>query len=522
MPSILSYPGVYVEEIPSGVRTIVGGETSATALVDFFARGPLNTPVRITSFGDFVRRFGGSDRRSEASYAIQQYYVSGGSVAWVVRVDPGAGDINLAMKTSAASVLGGSPLQETLVVTATNPGSWGDNLYVTVESVANGLFNLVVEEIDPLTNEVVNLQVYRNLSTDKLNSRYFEPLINQDSGRIIDVQDTGIGDSPAVVTRQRLTNGSDGGVFLSTGNYVGGVSLTHFTQAIIGDELKKTGMWALQNFNILCLPVAATLDDANMTTLIAQAQAFAKKRRAFYIVDIPASVDSREDMLTFMNTHSIKDDYSAIYYPRLLIADARNNSLPRDVGASGTVAGVYARTDAERGFWKAPAGTDAVLRGILNVTDALTDLENGELNPLGINVLRNFPIYGNIAWGARTLKGSDQEASEWKYIPVRRTALYIERTLFESLKWVVFEPNDEPLWAQIRLSVGAFMHTLFRQGAFQGSTPRQAYLVKCDSETTTQTDINMGVVNILVGFAPLKPAEFVVIKIQQLAGQTEV
>ncbi|HEX8184297.1 MAG TPA: phage tail sheath C-terminal domain-containing protein, partial [Blastocatellia bacterium] len=138
-----------------------------------------------------------------------------------------------------------------------------------------------------------------------------------------------------------------------------------------------------------------------------------------------------------------------------------------------------------------------------------------------ITALRKFPIFGNVSWGARTLEGADQAASEWKYIPVRRTALYIEQSLFDGLKWVVFEPNDEPLWAQIRLNVGAFMQNLFRQGAFQGKTPREAYFVRCDRTTTTQDDINRGIVNILVGFAPLKPAEFVVIKIQQMAGQIE-
>jgi phage tail sheath protein FI len=119
------------------------------------------------------------------------------------------------------------------------------------------------------------------------------------------------------------------------------------------------------------------------------------------------------------------------------------------------------------------------------------------------------------------MEGSDRLASEWKYIPVRRTALFLEESLYRGTQWVVFEPNDEPLWAQIRLNIGAFMQSLFRQGAFQGTTPRAAYFVKCDSETTTQTDINNGIVNILVGFAPLKPAEFVVIKIQQLAGEIE-
>jgi phage tail sheath protein FI len=156
---------------------------------------------------------------------------------------------------------------------------------------------------------------------------------------------------------------------------------------------------------------------------------------------------------------------------------------------------------------------------VRGMTYGLTDPENGVLNPLGLNCFRTFPIYGPVSWGARTLVGSDAEGSEWKYVPVRRTALMLEESLFRGTKWVVFEPNDASLWAQIRLNVGAYLHSLFRLGAFQGSSPREAYYVKCDAETTTQDDINKGIVNIEVGFAPLKPAEFVVITIKQIAGQ---
>jgi phage tail sheath protein FI len=180
---------------------------------------------------------------------------------------------------------------------------------------------------------------------------------------------------------------------------------------------------------------------------------------------------------------------------------------------------LYARTDATRGVFKAPAGTDASLSGVQQLEYSLTDGENGRLNPVAINALRAFPIYGPICWGARTLAGADQLADDYKYIPVRRFALFLEESLFRGTQWVVFEPNDEPLWAQIRLNIGAFLQDQFRQGAFQGTTPQQAYFVKVDSETTTQTDINNGVVNIVVGFAPLKPAEFVIIQIQQIAGQ---
>jgi phage tail sheath protein FI len=188
----------------------------------------------------------------------------------------------------------------------------------------------------------------------------------------------------------------------------------------------------------------------------------------------------------------------------------------------GIVAGVFARTDATRGVWKAPAGLDASVLGIRRLAVNLTDGENGLLNPVGINCLRFFASGGNVVWGSRTLRGDDGLADEYKYVPVRRLALFIEESLYRGTQWAVFEPNDEPLWAQLRLNVGAFMHDLFRQGAFQGSSPTTAYLVKCDKETTTQSDINKGIVNVLVGFAPLKPAEFVILKIQQLAGQIDV
>jgi phage tail sheath protein FI len=185
------------------------------------------------------------------------------------------------------------------------------------------------------------------------------------------------------------------------------------------------------------------------------------------------------------------------------------------------VAGVIARTDATRGVWKAPAGIDAGLAGVNDLTMGadpvnLTDAENGDLNVLGINCLRTFPVVGRVVWGARTLRGADALADEYKYLPVRRLALYLEESLYRGTQWVVFEPNDEPLWAQIRLNIGAFLQGLFRQGAFEGSSPRDAYFVKCDAETTTVNDRNLGRVNIIVGFAPLRPAEFVILQIQQI------
>jgi len=210
---------------------------------------------------------------------------------------------------------------------------------------------------------------------------------------------------------------------------------------------------------------------------------------------------------------------AAIFFPRLCEVDPLLNNRIGQFVPCGALAGIFARTDGQRGVWKAPAGLDASFVGVPQLSVPLNDPDNGLLNPLGVNCLRSMPAVGPVVWGSRTLQGDDRLGSQWKYIPVRRLALFLEESLYRGSQWVVFEPNDEPLWAEIRLNVGAFMQNLFRQGAFQGQTARSAYLVKCDNETTTQEDIDQGIVNILVGFAPLKPAEFVIIRIQQLAGQ---
>jgi uncharacterized protein len=305
----------------------------------------------------------------------------------------------------------------------------------------------------------------------------------------------------------------------------GSAGLPPDATALIGSESDKTGIYALENvdlFTLLCIPRIADLAPEQAQAVTAVAQAYCERRRAFFLMDTPREIDEPREIRNWLSANNgLRHRNAALFFPRLRIPDPLNEFRLRSVGASGTMAGLFARTDSTRGVWKAPAGTEATLRNVPDLEYVLSDPENGALNPLAINCLRNFPVYGTVSWGSRTLEGSDQQASEWKYIPVRRLALFLEESLYRGTKWVVFEPNDEPLWSQIRLGIGGFMHTLFRQGAFQGRSPREAYLVKCDSETTTQEDINRGIVNILVGFAPLKPAEFVIIRIQQLAGQVE-
>ncbi|MEN0108143.1 MAG: phage tail sheath C-terminal domain-containing protein [Pseudomonas sp.] len=279
-------------------------------------------------------------------------------------------------------------------------------------------------------------------------------------------------------------------------------------------QLIDDGLAALHgnDFNLLVIPETYDMVGGAEAAVIAAGVALCEAQQAFYIVDAPAhcNLDSIAPW-----AHGISQSRNAAtYFPAVRVINPSDDSV-RTVAPSGTLAGIYARTDAERGIWKAPAGEGADLRGVVDLALALNDMQNGQINPQAVNVLRSFAPFGRVVWGSRTLRGSDAQADEYKYIPVRRLALFLERSLARGTEWAVFEANDEPLWAQLRLAVQAFMHELFRQGAFEGKEPREAYFVKCDGETTTALDRQQGLVNLLVGFAPLKPAEFVLLRIQQ-------
>jgi hypothetical protein len=227
--------------------------------------------------------------------------------------------------------------------------------------------------------------------------------------------------------------------------------------------------------------------------------------------------DTVDEAKTFMAAISPKNSYGAVYLPWVKMLDPTGISPdPILAPPSGFVAGLYAKTDGRRGVWKAPAGTEAALGNALGLAANFTDVQQGNLNPLNINVIRQFASSGIILWGARTISSDP----EWHYVPVRRMGIFLRVSIYRGIQWAVFEPNDVELWSSLRLNISSFMMTLYRQGAFQGSMPSAAFFVKCDGETTTQDDINAGIVNVLVGFAPLKPAEFVIVKISQKAGQT--
>jgi hypothetical protein len=297
-------------------------------------------------------------------------------------------------------------------------------------------------------------------------------------------------------------------------------------ETYLGDEVTKTGIHGLDDvdlFNLLCIPPDVHGDDTS-ASVYDKALKYCVARRAMLIVDPPADWSNRvrlladpSERLGDVNLTGQAARNAFLYYPRVKMSDPLLGGAEDTFPACGIIAGVMARTDAQRGVWVAPAGLDASL-GAVTPEVPLTDRENGILNPFAINNIRQFPVFGTVMWGARTMRGADQLADEYKYLPVRRMALFLEESLYRGTQWVVFQPNDEPLWALIRLNVGAFMNDLFRKGAFQGTKAQDAYFVRCDHTTTTQNDIDRGVVNIIVGFAPLKPAEFVIVQIQQITG----
>lgn len=519
MPVTPTYPGVYVEEIPSGVRTIIGVPTSITAFIGRAPRGPVDEPVSINNFGDFERTFGGLWVESSLGFAVQDFFLNGGGQALIVRVT-GSG--------SSAAVI--EDAGRGLFLQAVSEGAWANQVRVRVDddvlpasAAALGVdladvFNLTVR--NGATGET---EVYPNVTFAE-SPRRIDRILQQ-SSRLVRATALGSAVVPhSAATEAVWTNNSQ-----STPVSTAGTNEASLAQAdVLGSEAAKTGLYALEKadlFNLLVIPPYTATGDVDLP-LLPLAAAYCERRRAMLLIDPPSSWTSKDTARTGITTGANAASFTnsknaAIFFPRIVRANPLRQNMLEAFAPSGAVAGVISRIDGSRGVWKAPAGLEATLNGVIDVSVRLTDPENGELNPLGINCLRVRPAAGPVVWGARTRQGDDRLASEWKYVPVRRLALYLEESLYRGLQWVVFEPNDEPLWGQIRLNVGSFLQNLFRQGAFQGRTPQEAYFVKCDRETTTQNDIDRGIVNIVVGFAPLKPAEFVILKIQQIAGQIQ-
>jgi phage tail sheath protein FI len=641
----VTYPGVYVQEVPSGVRPIAAASTSIAAFIGESGKGAIGEAVKVFNFTEYQNLYGGFLDNSYLSHAVYQFFNNGGTQCYIIRV---AGD-----NTATANIVlndRGTVAQASLTISAVSPGAWGNELAVVISDGANdpgNEFNLYLY----LQNELAPLEAFENVSmvagtanfveTVTSSSTYIRvavnlantnveagtsrgaaaPLaldgtgrtrlrvnINGDGYQEVDLQDavpgtvadlssdTNIAGAIQFVVRQltpqrastdpnafnNFTCQVDAGVLLLTSGASGLSSSVNVAPAatstqdatgllrlgplnggtetlgaavtrprnnpagtppanyyLVGDNTAPTAEVVSVQLGSDGDPITndqpyidafSALDDKEDVSLLAvpgigsvavvsAGMNYCANRSlsdCFFIGDMAIDDDTVEEAKAFRDAITTKNSYGAVYVPWVRTLDPTGQSPePIVVPPSGFVAGLYAKTDARSGVWKAPAGTSVSLGGAVGLATTFTDVQQGNLNPINVNVIRQFTSAGIVLWGARTMTADP----EWTYIPVRRMAILLRVSIYRGIQWAVFEPNDAGLWAQLRLNIGAFMMTLFRQGAFQGSTPSQAFFVKCDSETTTQADINLGIVNVVVGFAPLKPAEFVIVKISQMAGQ---
>jgi uncharacterized protein len=553
MPELL-HPGVYVQEVPSTVRPIQGVSTSTAAFVGVTQKGPvpgtilpngrMAQPRMVTNFTEFQRTYGGFLPESFLPYAVQAFFQNGGSRLYIVRIvgkgpasppsgppssPPSIGPAQGALTAATAPVM----------VAALSEGSWGNALSFSISASSDGdpnNFKLTVL-YDPGTGpapvETYDRMTFlngANLQPGAVNpAEYVRTAVNGRSEYVaITVDVTARPTNTA--TSVKLANGSDGPTPQAS-DYIGAPAANN--------KVTGTGLYALDKItDVSVIAIPGQGDPATVNAGIDYCKVGRQLQDCFFIADMGSvasvssarfdgaepSIFTREDAVAFATTgfggtplDKSAGDFGALYYPWIWSTDpigaGRNPKIL--LPPSGFIAGIYARIDNSRGVFKAPAGIEAGVAGALSVATTVSDVEQDTLNPISVNVIRTVPGSGFVVWGARTF-GSD---ASWRYIPVRRMAIFLRVSIYYGIQWAVFEPNDEPLWAELRLNIRSFMLTQFRAGAFQGSTPDDAFFVKCDSSTTTQQDIDNGVVNILVGFAPLKPAEFVVLKLSQKVNQ---
>jgi uncharacterized protein len=535
------HPGVYTVELPSAVRPIEGVSTSTAAFIGFASKGPIAgtklpngkaaQPLLVTSFTEYQRNFGGFRADSFLTYSARAFFENGGQRLYVVRV-VGAPTSPPSSPPSTPASRAVSSAGAPFAISAANEGDWGNHITVDIANSSDGStqnFKLVVKYDSGVGPEVV--ETYDNVTwfgsptsgTGPTPADYARTVVNRRSEYI------------AILAPDFTSRPGNQTVGLSGGNDGSLPQLTDLTgQEAVDNTVSGTGLHALDKItdvNLIAIPGYG--DSATVQA----GMSYCKTRKlqdCFFIGDIGTinNVPAARQQGQQPDLHTITDarnfsvnfpgksfgDYGAVYFPYVLTDDplgtGRNPTIL--LPPSPFMAGVYARIDNSRGVFKAPAGLEAGVAGAVGVASDISDTEQDQLNPVGVNAIRAIPGAGIVSWGTRTI-GSDPS---WRYIPVRRIAIFLRVSIYNGIQFAVFEPNDEPLWAALRLNIRSFMLTQFRAGAFQGSKPDDAFFVKCDSSTTTQADIDIGIVNILVGFAPLKPAEFVILKLSQKAGQS--
>jgi phage tail sheath protein FI len=549
LPVIPTYPGVYIEELPSSNYAVTAAPTSVTVFIGFTnpfwivpgtGQPPQwNTAVEVQNFSDYTFQFGGFFTSpwipDYVGQAVSQFFNNGGSNAYVVAVPPAKDYLDPTQSPPADTGVPVLPAATATVsgftFTAIQPvgqDTKGNGLKMSV-----AITNLTKTKVANDTADITivygtSVETYRRVVITPPTGSTVSPVVTAINGQSRLVSVAAPSSLPAGFTATATTG--------QALNYTGPPDgSTAIDVTLIPPVFAANGsLDKLPIFNLMAIP--GITDNASLSAALP----FCEEKRAFFIMDTPpnAAADSQaETLLPKTPTPVTVQDYflgtsspppappqsknGAIYFPYLQSTDFTGAAI--NCPPSGFVAGIFAQEDVNRGVWKSPAGLETVISGTTGVVPwgVMTDPQQGLLNPLGINCLRTFPGIGTVVFGARTLVANNPALQQWKYVAVRRMALFIEQSLYGSLKWAVFEPNDTPLWNALTQEVTAFMLSLFRQGAFAGTTANTAFKVQCDSTTTTATDIAAGIVNILVSFAPLSPAEFVVIQIQQLAGQSQ-
>ncbi|MEP6019438.1 MAG: phage tail sheath C-terminal domain-containing protein [Paracoccaceae bacterium] len=539
------HPGVYVEHVPSNMLSIEAASTSVTAFVGHINRGAAVTanagePIFISSPTQYAQKFGpltgGSggirndgDTADAFGHAIAQYFANGGSKAFIVPVAHTSGAP--AAATATLTIADGAGQSVTLTLTATSNGIWANDVMFDLSKTDTDDYALTIGTLDAETLQAYNdaaddaaravvlqdadfdieLETFAGLDIDPDRGKAIAGMVNGTSG-IITITSTALAASAPGDPESNVR------VLSAAGSDANAPILTHYAAAF--ERLKD-----YRSVSIMVLP-GLSWETATHQNIYQSAITHAEfMQNRMVLVDpsnlIPDRLESGKD---------VKDEgfptspYAALYYPHLTIGnpfyDAENNAnVPEtfDIGPSAMAAGLWGRIDGSRGVWKAPAGLEATVRGTfgpnVNIGNAIQD----NLNEWGVNCIRSI-IGPSVIWGGRTL--ATKSKPQYRYIPVRRTQNMIGESLYNALQAVVFEPNDHKLWSGLRASVGNFMDGLHRAGAFQGEKASDAYFVNCGlGSTMTQGDIDAGIVRVVVGFAPLKPAEFVVVQIQQIVGQ---
>jgi uncharacterized protein len=521
-------PGVYVLEVPGGPRAIEGAPTAVTTLVGETERGPTG-PTGVRSRLEYERIFGGYFRHRVVDpaaltggagdqsklfmpYAMDGFFGNGGPRAYVLRVanDGGGGGVAAAGTTFTDGA-------DTIHIDAASPGVWGNFLRVAVRDSSDNdaaRFAIVVEYQAPGETAMEEVEVFDALSPAPADEKYCIDALGRSAYVRWRATDVAIRPTNAAATALTCGDGGEGSIAVGDYNTFLGALREIDDAALIVAGVDKL------------LPGGATADE--YVTISNDFIDYVSNERPqsdlFFVGDLPRFAGDSDPVARVAErgrgsagTASTPSNFCGIYWPHIVASDpVGEGANPRIVlPPAGHIAGLYGRTDGRRGVWKAPAGVDVRVAGALSLDFTVLDVHQDVLNPLGVNALRRIPNAGNVIWGSRTREPSTQ----WRYVPVRRTAMFLRKSIYNGIQWAVFEPNDQRLWASLRATIGAFMETQFRNGAFAGEMSRDAYFVKCDADTTTEADQIAGVVNVLVGFAPLRPAEFVIVKLSQKTRQ---